>query len=525
MSRGVCLARSVARMPPGFDTGPSIASAGLQPLQQQPTTPATSAPLLSLGASSSPLSAAARPSAPSTCPPPPSLLSSLPLVAQLKQLLPSYLPERSDLAGLPSDDPLLSLVSSFSSLFQYHSTSYLQPVELCQFHRVSLSFPLLAQQCAPICPDFAAELHEKPTLVLAVLSAAAHHAVLTLRERRGGLYPGISAATRITARLLHHSPLLPFRSVSSRVWNRYVSFRCQVVKTGPTKPDLLALRFTCRQCGASVVRRLQEGRYAEPKATEVCGCLQQFSSGWRIDRTAVFQTDWQLVRVQEMVAGGRHYQHSHDDADSTVDTATSVSSSRSAHSSSSNGAVAPRFFECELRDDLVDQLIPGDILTVSGVLRHSEFEVFSRDRRERKKEWSLYMDVNAINVLSRKEDSQLLTWITFEDDEVARIVQLLRDTDGNPFKWSLRTHICKQPLTYIATTLTSHLAASQILTGSTPRTTQFTLCRLQHTLLHSPPIATLTICSPLRCRPLSPLSLLWSGWFIRCVPLSTVTSW
>ena len=380
---------------------------------------------------------------------PSSSFSCLPLVAQLKQLLPLYLTERSDLGSLAADEPLLSLVSSFSALFQHHHSTYLQPLELSLHRRLLLSFPLLATHCAPICPDFAAELHEKPTLVLPVLAAAAHHAALLLREA-GVLRSSVTPSTRLTVRLLRHSPLLPFRCVNSRVWNRYVSFRCQVVKTSPTKPDLLAVRFSCKQCGASVVKRLHEGRYAEPKAAEVCGCLQQFSSGWKVDRTAVYQTDWQLVRVQEMVAGGRHYQHSQQDDDHGADrnsASSATSSTSSAYSSSSHGALAPRFFDCELRGDLVDQLIPGDVLIVSGILRHSEFEVFSRDRRERRKEWSLYMDANAINVLSRKEDSQLLTWITFENDEVARIMQLLHDTRGQPFKWCSHTHYTAPPFT------------------------------------------------------------------------------
>ena len=371
--------------------------------------------------------------------------ASLPLSSQLHQLLSLYLPDRAELSGLCVDSPLLALVASFSSLFQHHHSSYLHPSDLDGHRRVVLSFPLLVRQCAPICPDFAAELHEKPTLVLSALSAAAHHAVLLLRDR-SVLHTSVTPHTRLTARLLHHCPLLSFRSVNSRVWNHYVSFRCQVVKTTPTKPDLLAVRFSCRQCGVSVVRRLQEGRYVEPKPAEVCGCLQQFSSGWKVDRTAVFQTDWQQVRVQEMVVGGRHYQHTNQPEDDdtqhvsrSADTTSSDSSSSSGLSSSSDSALAPRFFECELRGDLVDQLIPGDVLIVSGILRHSEFEVFSRDRRERRKEWSLYMDVNAINLLSRKDDSQLLTWITFEDDEVARIMQLLADTAGRPFKWLLHS--------------------------------------------------------------------------------------
>ena len=366
---------------------------------------------------------------------------SHPLDWQLRRLLALYLPERADLLSLPPEDPLLRLTSLFSSLFQHHHAAYLHPSELDVHRRVVLPFPQLSEQCAHICPDFATELHEQPTVVLPVLSAAAHHAAMTLRER-GLLHCCITASTRITARLMHHSPLLPFRSVNSETWNRFVSFRCQVVKTSPPKPDLLAVRFSCKQCGASVVRRLQEGRYSEPKPAEVCGCLQQFSSGWKVDRTAVFQTDWQLVRVQEMVAGRQHYQHEpqHDgnsrDASGSTKASNSATSSSLSHSSSSNnGGLAPRFLECELRGDLVDQLIPGDVLTVSGILRRSEFEVFSRDRRERRKEWSLYMDANAINLLSRKDDSQLLSWITFEEDEVKRIMQLIADTQGRPFKW------------------------------------------------------------------------------------------
>ena len=86
------------------------------------------------------------------------------------------------------------------------------------------------------------------------------------------------------------------------------------------------------------------------------------------DRSAAVTTDWQKVRLQEIVTD----------------------------ESREEGRM-PRTIECELTDDLVDKCIPGDEVTISGVVKVVSSEGEGGARGKNKCLFLLYIDANSMH--------------------------------------------------------------------------------------------------------------------------------
>ena len=402
-----------------------------QPPGERSSSTASSSPPSSLHHPNSGLSL---PPTLSSLPSSPSPTSAIAILPLLPLLLPLYLPDRDDFDALTPTSPLPLLLSAFTSLFAHHRDAYLHPVQIERHHRVLLPFPLLTRHAQPLCPDFQLELKDDPGMVLPILSAAAHIAVLTLQQRNL-LHTRITPSTPLTARLLGHTPLTSLRAVRSHLWTKLVTFRANVVKVGAIKHLPLLLSFSCVNCSTERPHRLKDGRYSEPR--DFCQCPPQFRGKLRVDRTRMQAQDWQQVRIQEIVAGAEYNERTiaasgdaHDERKDQQEGSALPDGVRG------GGGLIPRYFECELRGDLVDACMPGDVIVVTGVIKPSQVESWGSrgDRRSSKKEWQLFLDVNAVNTLTRHAPlSHHLSWISFEEEDVRKLMRVLEDTQGRPF--------------------------------------------------------------------------------------------
>ena len=398
--------------PPG-DRSLSTSSASPPSTLHHPNPGLSIPPSLSSSPSSSPTSATA----------------ILPL---LPQLLPLYLPDRDDFDSLTPTSPLPLLLSAFIGLFTHHREHYLHPLQIERHHRVLLPYPLLTRHAQPLCPDFSHELFEDPTMVLPILSAAAHIAVLTLQQHNL-LHTRITPFIPLTARLLGHTPLTSLRAVRSHLWTKLVTFKANVVKVGAIKHLPLSLSFSCINCSTQRVHRLRDGRYSEPR--DFCQCPPQFRGKLRVDRARMQAQDWQQVRIQEIVAGTEYNERTIAGGDGD-DERKEQEGAIHPEGVRGGGGLIPRYFECELRGDLVDVCMPGDVVVVTGVIKPSQIESWGSrgDRRSSKKEWQLFLDVNAVNSLTRHAPlSHHLSWISFEEEDVRKLMRVLEDTKGRPF--------------------------------------------------------------------------------------------
>ena len=126
-----------------------------------------------------------------------------------------------------------------------------------------------------------------------------------------------------------------------------MSVRGNIIRVSAVRPLVLRMSFSCLKCGADVVTRFEDGKFDLPTACSDAGCR---SRAFKPDYASARAVDWQKLRLQELEA---------DSADA--------------------GRV-PRTLEVELTEDLCDACVPGDVVTVGGVVKAIEAEVASGTR-------------------------------------------------------------------------------------------------------------------------------------------------
>uniref|UniRef100_A0A3Q2CVS1 DNA helicase MCM8 n=1 Tax=Cyprinodon variegatus TaxID=28743 RepID=A0A3Q2CVS1_CYPVA len=99
------------------------------------------------------------------------------------------------------------------------------------------------------------------------------------------------------------------------------------------------MAFKCQICGGTLTIPLQHGKYATPSKCSQPGCRARTFIPLR-SSPFTKTVDWQIIKVQELVGGEQR----------------------------ETGRI-PRTVECHLTSDLCDSCVPGDTVTVTGIVR------------------------------------------------------------------------------------------------------------------------------------------------------------
>jgi len=175
------------------------------------------------------------------------------------------------------------------------------------------------------------------------------------------------------------------REIRAEHVGKFIQIDGILTKAGEVKPEAREAVFRCRFCGEEN-RVLQAGEFfREPLSCENPNCRRKGAFELVIEST-VFR-DWQSISVQEppeKLRGGR----------------------------------IPQKLDGIIRDDFVDKAVPGDHVTITGVLR-----VFQeRQKRERRTTFRKILFVNHIEVRQKGVEE---TELTPEDEK--KIKELAKD--------------------------------------------------------------------------------------------------
>uniref|UniRef100_A0A665UL06 DNA helicase MCM8 n=1 Tax=Echeneis naucrates TaxID=173247 RepID=A0A665UL06_ECHNA len=196
-------------------------------------------------------------------------------------------------------------------------------------------------------PELTTDLKEQPELMLNCLGVAIHQ-VLTLdlekqaAELQGEALPAampIINIPHISARLYNYEPLTPLRLLRASVFGRLVCVRGTVVRVSNIRPFCTRMAFRCLGCSHTQSLPLQHGKYATPTKCIQPDCRSRSFTPNR-SSPLTLTVDWQIIKVQEMVSGEQR----------------------------ETGRI-PRTVECHLTADLCDSSVPGDTVTVTGIVR------------------------------------------------------------------------------------------------------------------------------------------------------------
>ena len=185
------------------------------------------------------------------------------------------------------------------------------------------------------------------------------------------------------------------QSVRSELIDRYVGLRGSVVRAANIAPLITELNFTCSRCSSEVISITVEGRFEYPSS---CPKKCRFAR-FTVNREKCRGIDWQRIRLQE------------DFSELATGTQRRM----------------PRTVDCDLKRSLVGSCVPGDVVTVYGIIRcmpTSGGMSAGGDRQAPTKSlYILYLEVKAV-VNNRRVDSLLQSGVAAQGEDDFSPLQL-----------------------------------------------------------------------------------------------------
>ena len=183
----------------------------------------------------------------------------------------------------------------------------------------------------------------------------------------------------------------PVQAVRSELIDRYVGLRGSVVRAANIAPLITELSFTCGRCSTEVATTAIEGRFEYPPSCPKKCRFARFS----VNRDQCKAIDWQRIRLQEDFA----------------ELAAASGPQRR----------MPRTVDCDLKRGLVGSCVPGDVVTLYGIVRcmpTSGGMSGGGDGRQAptKSLYILFLEVKAV-VNNRRADSLQAGVATQNEDE------------------------------------------------------------------------------------------------------------
>ncbi|PKU73219.1 DNA replication licensing factor MCM3 like 1 [Dendrobium catenatum] len=164
--------------------------------------------------------------------------------------------------------------------------------------------------------------------------------------------------------------------------------------------------FTCAKCGTTITRAFPDGKFSPPIGCTIHGCRSRTFSPVRSTAKAI---DFQKVRIQEILKSGIYEE----------------------------GRV-PRTVECELTEDLVDFCIPGDVVTVTGIIKViNNYMDIGGGKFKAKNQGLYYLYLEAVSVRNSKSHAvseELSDLHTFSPRDLEFIVKFLDENGPDTFR-------------------------------------------------------------------------------------------
>jgi DNA helicase MCM8 len=208
-------------------------------------------------------------------------------------------------------------------------------------------------------PKIHIQLEKSPKLTISCLGVAAHR-----------VFFGETAASPINVRLFNFYEPTQIKHLKASSIGRFVQIKGTVIRVSNIKPVVTQMKFTCAKCKAKQHIFLNDGKFVTPTK---CLNLLCKSKIFLPDRSSAITVDWQKIRIQEIIEND-YSQH--------------------------EAGRIPRTVEIELTKDMVETCVPGDQVTVSGIVKvistdqHAERYANSRSAKAL---YFLYIDGNSLS--------------------------------------------------------------------------------------------------------------------------------
>ncbi|KAK3102993.1 hypothetical protein FSP39_015600 [Pinctada imbricata] len=240
-------------------------------------------------------------------------------------------------------------------------------------------------------PSLASEMKDTPERYIASMGLAVHQLIThqRIQEAENEDRDSSQSASKdysvpmINVRILNFGSPIALKNLKANYYGKFVSVKGTVVRVGNIKPLCTHLAFECNSCGTVQSVLLPDGKFVVPTKCPAQECRSKTFIPRR--NSNMTQTiDWQTVRIQELMGDGMK----------------------------ESGRI-PRTVDCELTQDLVDSCVPGDIVTVSGVVKVNSVDE-GRGRNKDKCMFLLYIQANSVSNMKGSSKSGETTGLAMD---------------------------------------------------------------------------------------------------------------
>lgn len=224
--------------------------------------------------------------------------------------------------------------------------------------------------------NFWDDLTNRPDYTLHCLGLAIHQ--YALEELNNNINDGCTVLKdlpMIHPRIINFGPLFHLKNLKAEIDGKLILIHGTVIKASSLKFQCLWLGFSCNTCGSVQSVKQFDGIFSKPKQ---CGNVACRSHTFAVNRNSpLTQTiNCQTIRVQELPSDDQR----------------------------ESGRV-PRTVECELTNDLVYTCIPGDVVTITGIVKKKLCNL-NKQNAQNKESNTFTQYVEVISVQNTKNQSK-----------------------------------------------------------------------------------------------------------------------
>ncbi|XP_043275988.1 DNA helicase MCM8-like [Venturia canescens] len=224
--------------------------------------------------------------------------------------------------------------------------------------------------------NFKKEMRENPSETLNCLGLAVHQLVVESLQKNveGNSIEQLISLPMIRVKVFNHGPIVSLKDLKVCYYGTLVATRGCVIRVGRTRHLAQWVVFSCKKCKLLKVQKQENGILTKPKKCDVCGTAKFVP---KLDSPYVITVPFLTIRLQE------HFGEESDD----------------------RGRM-PRILEVELIGDLVGSCMPGDDVTVVGIIKVRGTDDGKRKIKGRKtvRACSIYME--AVSIKNNKSNSK-----------------------------------------------------------------------------------------------------------------------
>jgi len=220
-------------------------------------------------------------------------------------------------------------------------------------------------------PSLARNIKDEPVRTLSLIGVTLHQAFLEDQFNSDEQsIPVFFDVPLINARLLNYEPMTLLKNLKANYFGKLVSIRGTVVRVSNIKPLVTKMAFKCNSCGEEQILNFHQGKYISPTSCINFECRGKTFAPQRSSKYTE-TVDWQNIKIQEIMLDEQR-----------------------------EAGRIPRTVECELTYGLVDSCTPGDMITVTGVVKVTTAE----ENGIRNKDKSMYfLYIHAVTISNSKE--------------------------------------------------------------------------------------------------------------------------